>query len=230
MTHPLHRAGPASCESGEPVQDERAGDRDVETRPPPDHRDVDNLVEQRPGLLGDGAPGCHHARARRGSARYSAPPCRHRRHRRFATGSRGWHRRQPTVAQRSSDPSSHVGVCAVDGGAGRACSWLPAPSSGRADHPSVGHVRALSSAAPGHLVPPHGGVLRIANPRRPDSAPEHLSQSRPPLLRGLRVTDMGVGEPDRLGLVVDAVPESTTRGDLILPLLHVDTVDPALAK
>ena len=54
-------------------------------------------------------------------------PCRHRRHRTFATGSRGWRRRQPTAAQRSSDPSSHAGGCAVDGGAGRACSWLPAP-------------------------------------------------------------------------------------------------------
>jgi len=62
-----------------------------------------------------------------------------------------------------------------------------------------------------------------ASERTPQPEPE--GQTRLPGRLG--VTDVSVGEPHGLRIVVDAVPESTTGCDLVLPLLHFDTVDAA---
>jgi len=60
-------------------------------------------------------------------------------------------------------------------------------------------------------------------------SPERCSLGHPGfgLLRRLRVTRHGIGEPDDPVLVVDAIPEPTTAGDLVLPLPHRCAVDRA---
>lgn len=50
------------------------------------------------------------------------------------------------------------------------------------------------------------------------------------LLGRLGVTDVSVGEPDGSCIVIDAEPEPATCRHLVLPLLHLDTVDASPAQ
>src|SRR5437870_2994141 len=49
-------------------------------------------------------------------------------------------------------------------------------------------------------------------------------------LSRFRVSGGGVGQPDDASLIVDAVPEAPSAGDLVLPLLQLLAVDQAVAK
>ena len=85
--------------------------------------------------------------------------------------------------------------------------------------------RMADSAAEGGVLLPEPFDRNAAGAPYRERLPHGLALNKSRLLRGLRMAGARVSDPNRLLGVVDAVPNATTGGDFVLPLLHLDAID-----